>query len=75
VLYKTYQLHPATDGNKCKDPQPNIRQNLGNPRRKNILIPECYLWEASPFLRRRGGKVDGGGVRRSDWEERREGKL
>ena len=25
------RLHPATDGNRCRDPQPNIRQSLGNP--------------------------------------------
>ena len=23
--------HPATDGNRCRDPQPNTRQGLGNP--------------------------------------------
>jgi len=24
-------FYPATDGNRCKDPQPNIRQSLGKP--------------------------------------------
>ena len=25
------RLHPTTNGNRCKDPQPNIRQSLGDP--------------------------------------------
>jgi hypothetical protein len=25
-------LHPANDGNRCRDPQPNIRQSLGMGR-------------------------------------------
>jgi hypothetical protein len=25
------RLCPATDGNKCRDPQPKIRQSLRNP--------------------------------------------
>ena len=24
-------LHAVTDGNRCRDPQPNIRWSLGNP--------------------------------------------
>jgi hypothetical protein len=24
------RLHPAVDGNRCRDPQPNIRWSLGN---------------------------------------------
>ena len=25
------RLHPATDGNRCRDPQPNIRWRQENP--------------------------------------------
>jgi hypothetical protein len=25
------RLHPAAEGNRCRDPQPNIKQGLGNP--------------------------------------------
>jgi hypothetical protein len=24
------ELHPETDGNRCRNPQPNIRRSLGN---------------------------------------------
>lgn len=27
------RLHPGTDGNRLRDPQPNIRQSLGNPKK------------------------------------------
>lgn len=25
------RFHPATGGNNCRDPQPNIRESLGSP--------------------------------------------
>jgi hypothetical protein len=28
------KLHPATDGNRCRDPQPNTRQSLAIMQRK-----------------------------------------
>ena len=28
------RLHPTTDGNRCRDVQPDVRQNLGHPVRE-----------------------------------------
>jgi hypothetical protein len=33
-LIGTERLHPAPDGKRCTDPQPNIRQRLVNPEKR-----------------------------------------
>lgn len=29
------RFHPASDGSRCRDSQPNIRQSSGNPEEEN----------------------------------------
>jgi hypothetical protein len=36
LAQSSQRLHPANDGNRCRDPQPNIRWSLGNPSEEGV---------------------------------------
>ena len=46
------RLHPAADGNRCRDTQPNIRQSSGN-----------LVEDLGRGIRIEGAELDGGGAR------------